>query len=96
MVANEAEIFNLNTNIALQQQKSEIEKIEAFIESDALIIQLRKEVLKSAESQFRNGVITSSAYITELTNLYEDENTLSTHKMQLLLAKSNYRITKGK
>ena len=96
LVANEAEIFNLNTNIALQQQKSEIEKIEAFIESDALIIQLRKEVLKSAESQFRNGVITSSAYITELTNLYEDENTLSTHKMQLLLAKSNYRITKGK
>jgi len=95
LVDNESEIFNLNTSIELEQQASEIEKVSSFIKSDHEIIQLRKDVLKSAESQLRNGVITSSAYITELTNLFEDENTLSTHKVQLLLAKANYNLTNG-
>ena len=95
IVDNETEIFKLNTNIELQQLQSEINKIENFINSDLEIINLRKEVLKSADSQLRNGVITSSAYITELTNLYEDENTLITHKIQLELAKANYKITQG-
>lgn len=96
IIDNETEIFNLNTNIELRQQESEMKKIESFIASDSEIIALRKEVLKSAESQLKNGVITSSAYITELTNLFEDENNLKTHNIQLLLAKANYNITKGK
>ncbi len=95
IIDNEREIFELNTTIELQQQLIEIEKLSKFIESDMDIIQLRKEVLKSVESQLRNGVITSSGYVTELTNLYEDENNLRTHKIQQLLAKANYNITKG-
>ncbi len=91
----ETETFTLNTNIELNQQQKEINKIEGFIASDLEIINLRKDVLKSADSQFKNGVITSSAYITELTNLYEDENTLVKHKIQLQLAKANYNIIKG-
>ena len=95
IVDNETEIFKFNTNIELNEQQNEIEKIESFITSDLEIINLRKEVLKSADSQLKNGVITSSAYITELTNLYEDENTLVQHKIQLQLAKANYNIIKG-
>jgi len=95
IIDNEAEIFNLNTNITLNQQATEINKIEAFISTDKTIIELRKRILKASESQLKNGVITSSAYITELTNLYEAENNLNTHKIQLLLAKANYNITQG-
>ncbi len=95
IVNNEAEIFNLNTNIQLTQQESEITKINAFIISDYSIIELRQKILKTAASQLDNGVITSYVYITELTNLYEAENDLKTHKIQLLLAKANYNITKG-
>ena len=95
IIDTETETFKLNTNTKLNQQQREIEKIEAFITSDLEIINLRKEVLKSADSQLKNGVITSSAYITELTNLYEDENTLIQHKIQLQLAKANYNIIKG-
>jgi len=94
-IENETEIFKLNTNIALNQQQKEIDKIESFITSDLEIINLRKDVLKSADSQLKNGVITSSAYITELTNLYEDENTLIKHNIQLQLAKANYNVIKG-
>lgn len=95
IIDNQQEIFQLNTHIELNQQQSEIDKIASFIQSDKTIIELRKKILKSADSQLKNGVITSSAYITELTNLYEAENTLKTHKIELLLAKANYKITKG-
>lgn len=95
IIDTETETFKLNTTIALNQQQREIDKIENFISSDLEIINLRKDVLKSAESQLKNGVITSSAYITELTNLYEDENTLVKHKIQLQLAKANYNVIKG-
>jgi len=95
IVDNEMEIFNLNTNIELNEQKSEISKIESFIKSDQDIIVLREKILKTAASQLKNGVITSSAYITELTNLHEAENNLNTHRIQLLLAKANYNVTKG-
>ncbi len=95
IVDNETEIFKLNTNIKLSNQQKEIDKIATFITSDLAIINLRKDVLKSADSQLKNGVITSSAYITELTNLYEDENTFVKHEIQLQLAKANYNVIKG-
>jgi len=95
IIDTETETFKLNTNSELNQQHTEIRKIEAFISTDLEIINLRKEVLKSADSQLKNGVITSSAYITELTNLYEDENTLVKHKIELELAKANYNTIKG-
>ena len=95
IVNTESETFRLNTGIELNQYENEIEKIEAFIISDLEIINLRRDVLKSADSQLKNGVITSSAYITELTNLYEDENTLVKHNIMLQLAKANYNVIKG-
>lgn len=95
IIDNQQDIFQLNTNIELNQQQSEIDKISTFIQSDETIIKLRKKILKSADSQLKNGVITSSAYITELTNLYEAENNLNTHEIELLLAKANYKTTKG-
>jgi len=95
LIETETTTFMLHTNIELMQQQQEMGIIEGFIVSDLEIINLRKEVLKSADSQLKNGVITASAYITELTNLYEDENTLVKHKIQLQLAKANYNVIKG-
>lgn len=95
IIENQSKIFELNTTIALNQQQTEIEKLTGFITSDLEIIELRNTVLKSAESQLKNGIITSSAYITELTNLFEDQNTLNAHRIQLSLVKANYNMTKG-
>ena len=94
-IENETEVFKLNTNIELNKQQKEIEKISAFINSDVEIIELRKKVLKTLDSQLKNGVITSSVYITEFTNLFESENTLLKHHIQLELAKANYNTIKG-
>ncbi|MBP1840700.1 TolC family protein [Formosa algae] len=95
IIENETEIFKLNTNIELNKQQDEINKIEDFISSDKQIVTLRETVLQTAASQLQNGVITASAYLIELTNLYEDEQTLAAHKIQLELAKANYNIIKG-
>jgi outer membrane protein TolC len=95
IIDNEEEIFKLNTAIALNKQQVEIDKILELIKADSEIITLRKDVLKSAASQLRNGVITTSAYITELTNLYEAENNMNRHHIELLLVKANYNVTKG-
>jgi outer membrane protein TolC len=94
-IENETEVFKLNTNIELNKQQKEIEKISAFINSDLEIIKLREKVLKTIESQLKNGVITSSVFVTEFTNLFEAENTLLQHKIQVQLAKANYNTIKG-
>lgn len=95
IIDTQMEAFTLNNNIALEQQQTEIDNINSFIKSDIQIIELRKEVLKTANSQLKNGVITASAYTTELTNLYDSENAFLQHKIQLELAKANYNSIKG-
>ena len=74
----------------------EIKKIEQLLLSDAEIIQIREKIIKSSDVQLKNGVITSSEYLIELTNLFEAKNILKTHEVQLAAAKSNYEIIKGK
>ena len=95
IIDNEQEVFELNTSIELTKHQSEIAKISEIIASDKDIISLRQKVLETSSSQLKNGVITASAYITELTNLYEAENNLKTHNTQLSYAKANYNTTKG-
>lgn len=95
LVETDLETFRLNTNIERNNFQKEIKKISELIKIDDDIIALRKTVLNATKSQLRNGVITTSAYLTELTNLNEAENSLATHKIQFELAKANYNITSG-
>lgn len=89
------ETFELNNDVELAGLQSEIDKIGELISYDEEIIPLREKMVKTAESQLKNGVITSSAYITEFTNLYEAKSNLALHKTQLLLKQIQYQITKG-
>ncbi|MEY8020894.1 TolC family protein [Muriicola sp. SD30] len=95
IIDSQKETFELNNSMELVNLQSEIDKIEALIATDNEIIALRENILKTAESQLKNGVITSSAYITEFTNLYEAKSHLNLHETQLLLNKIQYQITKG-
>ncbi|MCL8007269.1 TolC family protein [Gelidibacter japonicus] len=95
IIDNDSDVFELNTNIKLNEYEADINKLTAMLASDTEIIDLRREVLSATESQLQNGIITTSVYITELTNLYEDERRLVTHRIQLELVKSNYNIIQG-
>ncbi len=94
-IDNQKEVFELQTKIALDKQKASIERLESTVNSDNNIINLRKKVLKTVASQLKNGVITASTYVTELSNLNEAEILRKTHQIQLQLAKVNYNTLIG-
>jgi len=96
IVITEKETFQLNNDMELKDAGFEINKMEALIEADNEIINLREKVLKSASSQLKNGVITSSEYLTEFNNLYESKIGQKLHEIQLDLAKANYNVINGK
>lgn len=95
IVATEKETFLLNNTLQLQEMDNEIKKSEEIIKTDTEIIGLREYVEKSANSQLKNGVITTSEYLVEFTNLYEARTNQKLHEIQLALAKANYQVTKG-
>jgi outer membrane protein TolC len=95
IITTEKETFLLNNNLQVQEMENEIKKSEEIIKTDSEIIALREYVVKSSDAQLRNGVITSSEYLVELTNLFEAKNNQKLHEIQLALAKANYQVNKG-
>ncbi|MCK5441947.1 MAG: TolC family protein [Maribacter sp.] len=95
MVNSQKEIFELNINLELENLQSEIDKLRETIDLDHEIIVLRAGILKSAESQLKNGAITSSNYMIEFTHLFSAKSDLNLHQTELFLKKIQYRITKG-
>jgi outer membrane protein TolC len=95
IVATEKEAFLLNNSLQLQEMDNEIKKSDEIIKTDTEIIGLREYVEKSANSQLKNGVITTSEYLVEFTNLYEARTNQKLHEIQLALAKANYQVSKG-
>jgi outer membrane protein TolC len=96
IVTSDKETFELNNKMQLEEQDYEIKKMEQLLLSDGEIIQIREKIIKSSDAQLKNGVITASEYLVELTNLFEAKNILKTHEVQLAATKSNYEIIKGK
>ncbi len=95
IVSTEKETFLLNNQMQQKEAESDINKYESMVQKDAEIITLREKVLEATTSQFQNGAITSSEYITELNNLYEAKIDQKLHEIQLALVKANYKVIKG-
>jgi len=95
IIDTQKKAFELNTKIENSSQLAEINKFQAFIKSDKEIINLRQTILKTREAQLKNGLITASDYLTELTNLYNAKTDLKTHNIQLVWAQINYLTTNG-
>lgn len=91
----QTETFLLNTKLTTNQQLQEIDKLKKLIEVDKRIIDLRTSVKESAKAKLENGVITSSDYIRDLNAEDAARQNLEIHKIQLLLAQYNYKITTG-
>ena len=91
----QTETFLLNTKITTHQQLQEIDKLKKLIEVDKSIIDLRASVKESAKAKLENGVITSNDYVRDLNAEDTAKQNLEIHKIQLLLAQYNYKITTG-
>jgi outer membrane protein TolC len=95
MVNVQKDVFLLNTNTALKQQQSELDKLQQLIQSDQQIITIRTQVKDAANAQLANGVITASDYLREVNAEDQARLSLITHQLQLLQAQINYRTLTG-
>ncbi|MDB5119825.1 MAG: TolC family protein [Sphingobacteriales bacterium] len=88
--------FILNTQIQLQQQNSEITKLQKLVDTDTEIIALREKVKNAAKAQLENGVITASDYLREVNADDQARQAQITHRLQLLQAQINFQNISGK
>ena len=95
IIDTQKDSFNQNLKIALQNNRSEINKYQLLIETDNRIIELRNEITLSSASQLDNGVITSPEYLTEVNAELQARLNLKTHQIKLTQARINYLITLG-
>ncbi|MGM1056486.1 MAG: TolC family protein [Bacteroidota bacterium] len=95
LISAERETFNFNNNIELEEAHMRIVKIQKILIRDREIIALREDIVETSNSQLNNGIITPSDYLTEFNNLYEAKINQQLHKIDLEMAKANYKVIKG-
>jgi outer membrane protein TolC len=86
--------------VSLQRQldakDAEIKALESLIARDPELIVLRQRISSTAASQYENGTITASDYLTEVNNEKQAVINSEMHKINLALAKSDYLNISGK
>lgn len=80
------ETFLFNTNINTNQQKVEIEKLQANVKNDEEIIRLRGKIKKSASAKVENGILTVTDLIREINAENQAIQMKSLHEIQLLMS----------
>jgi outer membrane protein TolC len=89
------ELFVFNTNYALKQQSTEVDKYRDLLSSDSEIISLRTAIKTRASAQLENGVISASDFLRELNAEEQAKEARILHEVQLLLAQYNQQTTYG-
>ncbi|MCD8209070.1 MAG: TolC family protein [Bacteroidales bacterium] len=78
------ETFNYQISLQQEQIQSEIDRMNEIGESDDEILALRKSIRAASESKFRNGVITSSDLLRDITNENNAVISKDLHEFELL------------
>ncbi|MFH1937647.1 MAG: TolC family protein, partial [Bacteroidota bacterium] len=90
ILLRQQESFDKNLKIQAEKDLSEILKNLEVMEKDREIIVLRERISLAASSQLDNGVITSSEYVTRLTEERQARLNYEIHRIQLARAKLAY------
>lgn len=107
---NEKQLINLQQNIIenrktdlsenlkrlLEAKNAEILNLLSMLESDSVLIDLRKRITTSAESQYENGTITASELLHEMNSEKEAMINLEIHRINLAMAKIEYLNISGR
>jgi outer membrane protein TolC len=85
-----------NLKRMLESKSSEISSLKALVETDTKLIELRKRITASAESQYENGTITATEYLNEMNSERQAVVNYEIHKINLGLARIEYLNISGK
>jgi len=85
-----------NLNRMLEAKNAEIVNLKNMLESDTVLIDIRKRITASAESQYRNGNITATELLNEINSERQAMINYELHKINLAMAKIEYMNISGK
>ncbi|HAM11574.1 MAG: hypothetical protein A2X05_12550 [Bacteroidetes bacterium GWE2_41_25] len=84
-----------NLRRQLEAKMSEINSLTELVRTDSELIELRKRITSTAESQFGNGTITATEYLNELNSEKSAVINSEIHKINLSLAGIEYLNISG-
>jgi outer membrane protein TolC len=85
-----------NLTRLLESKNAEITSIKMMISTDSELIELRKRITASAESQYENGTITATEYLNELNSERQATINYEIHKINLAMARIEYFNISGR
>jgi outer membrane protein TolC len=85
-----------NLRRSLATKEAEIAGLQAAISRDSELIELKKRIFASAESQYENGTITATELLNEMNSEKQAEINFEIHKINLEMAKIEYMNISGK
>lgn len=83
-IRNDREIFLFNSHIQTQSQNAAIEGLREVIKNDRVIVDLRENIRKAAESQLANGIIDTTSLLGKITDESQARLTMQLHRIQLI------------
>jgi uncharacterized pyridoxamine 5'-phosphate oxidase family protein len=80
----------------LEAKSAEIASFESMLKTDGELIELRKRITASAESQFENGMLTATELLAEMNAEKQARINFEIHTIQLAMAKIDFMNISGK
>lgn len=88
--------FLLNTTLEATQKQNEMEKAAEVLARDGQIIALRESIRKSAEQQYKEGIIKMNDYLNILDEEFKARLNSNVHAIQYKMAVFDLKNTTGK
>ncbi len=89
------EAFETATKAKIAEQQNEVTQYQTLIRNDEEVLRLRKNISDRAEIQVREGTITTTERLRQLSLLAVAQQTHETHQIQLLRALYKIKHTLG-
>lgn len=88
--------FEWSTRIQLENQMAEIKRLEALLAKDQQIIEQRQHIARTAEEQWKQGIISTSDLLSETIAATNARLNFELHQIQQLQAEHQYLFIQGK
>lgn len=91
LIDNQREIFDKALKVAGEKYAAEIERLEELVRTDREIVALKANILAAAASQFANGTMTATEFVTEKNSELQARLNLKCHEIQYIKAVVDYQ-----
>ncbi len=95
MIDVQEETFLFNTRLKLKEQKANIDKIKALIDTDKAIVSLRQNIKQTTLNQLTYGTASANDYLIVVNAENKAKQNLILHEIQLLMTEYQTQIITG-